>query len=559
MGYLAFFLCLTAASLLWSAACTAAAARSERPRLRSLLLFLGDTAPVLALLPFLAATAYLAFELVLRPNWFGPVLTVVLSALIGGHWITSAGMKTIASAKMPVATRWPVAGLFALAILAQAVSFGTLIALDNAVAAEARSMRVEAAAMVAAVLPPAVADDDNAATLHAQAAAAIAAAPELTEAAANLGQDAAEISKPAVGDLLARYAATLDTIRRAADRDQCRFTRDWTRPSIAMPLPEVQALRQEARILAFASRRALFEGRIEDALADTIRLQKIGRHAAVEPIIISQLVGRALDGTALMTLADVLPALEPADSARLDTPAIRDLVGAPQSLARGVTGDEAMGLSTFADFADGRLTIDELMSFSNAFERHLATLMRWGKTPASLLYRVFLLPSDIAGYRQQHRAWRQWTTVKFDRPEGYVERQTLLREAEAEARKTHPQGALARVLVTGFDDILRVQFRTLASNRAGAVLVAATKHRLETGSLSESLDILVPARLPTLPLDPFTTGSSLRMKLTPEELVVWSVGPDGEDDGGPEPSGAARDFRNDDVGLRMRTAAAAAR
>jgi hypothetical protein len=183
MGYFAFFLLITAASLLWSAACTAAAVRSERSRTRGLWLFLGLALPVLTLLPFLYATAHLAFESFLRPNWFDAVLTVVLSALIGGIWITRAGMRKTPFSSEAVAARWPAVGLFALAILAKAVSFGTLLILDNAVAAEARAMRVEAAAMMQAALPPAPVDAENAARLHLQAGAAIAAAPDLTPGA----------------------------------------------------------------------------------------------------------------------------------------------------------------------------------------------------------------------------------------------------------------------------------------------------------------------------------------------------------------------------------------
>ena len=116
MGYFAFFLVLTAASLLWSAACTAAAARSDRRR--ALWLFLGLALPVLALLPWLLASGYLAFDARMRPNWFGAVLTVVLSALVGGIWISRAGMTAVASSSVAVASRWPVIGLFAFAILA---------------------------------------------------------------------------------------------------------------------------------------------------------------------------------------------------------------------------------------------------------------------------------------------------------------------------------------------------------------------------------------------------------------------------------------------------------
>ena len=92
MGYLAFFLLLSAACLLWSAACTAAAARSARPRLRSLLLVVGLALPVLALLPWLWASGWLAFDARIRPNWFGPVLTVVLSTLVGGLLIAIGGL-----------------------------------------------------------------------------------------------------------------------------------------------------------------------------------------------------------------------------------------------------------------------------------------------------------------------------------------------------------------------------------------------------------------------------------------------------------------------------------
>ena len=47
------------------------------------------------------------------------------------------------------------------------------------------------------------------------------------------------------------------------------------------------------------------------------------------------------------------------------------------------------------------------------------------------------------------------------------------------------------------------------------------------------------------------------MRVDGDETVVWSIGPDGEDDGGPLRDGEARDLDNDDVGLRMRVAAPA--
>ena len=57
--------------------------------------------------------------------------------------------------------------------------------------------------------------------------------------------------------------------------------------------------------------------------------------------------------------------------------------------------------------------------------------------------------------------------------------------------------------------------------------------------------------------DRFTTDQPLMSKRTDCEWLVYSVGPDGEDDGGPVPPGAEKSQANDDFGLRMALPAAA--
>lgn len=559
MGYFAFFLLLTAASLLWSAACTAAAAKSDRRR--GLWLFLGLSLPVLALLPWLLASGYLAFDARMRPNWFGPVLTVALSALIGGIWISRAGMTTIASSAVAVASRWPVVGLFALAILAKAVSFGTLLILDNAVAAEARAMRVEAAAIMQAALPPAVADAENAAILHTQAAAALAAATDLSAADGPLGQTDPDVASPAVGALLARHAGLLDTIRRAADMPACRLPRDWTRPSIDMLLAEVQGCRGEGRLLALAARHEAATGKPAAALADAVRLGHIGRQVGSEPILISHLVGIAIDTTALTVVAEILPMLTRADAPLLDDPALRDLVASTPSVVRAINGEEAFGLSIFANFADGREGIDGLGRLSG--DPNFAILPQDEPfsllaEPLSAVWRAFILPADIAGYRRRFEAYRQLVTVAADQSRTWPQTQKQIESIEAEIRRTGPDGFLSRLIVPATDAGLRSQCYSVARHRAAEVLLAATRERLASGTLPASIDALVPARLPSVPRDPFTTDEPLHLKATPEDLLVWSVGPDGEDDGGPQKDGEEHDTGNDDIGLRMPAAAAAA-
>ena len=560
MGYLAFFLLLSAACLLWSAACTAAAARSARPRLRSLLLVVGLALPVLALLPWLWASGWLAFDARIRPNWFGPVLTVVLSTLVGGLLIAIGGLGKPAGTTTARAAQWPVIGLFALAILAKAVSFGTLLILDNAVAAEARAMRVEAAEMMQAALPPAVADAENAAILHAQAAAALAAAPDLTAADGPLGQTDPDVASPAVGALLARHAGLLDTIRRAADMPACRFPRDWTRPSFDMLLAEVQSCRNEGWLLALAARHEAATGKPAAALADAVRLGRIGRQVGSEPILISHLVGIAIDATALSVVAEILPTLTAADAPLLDDPTLRDLVASTPSLVRAINGEEAFGLSIFANFADGRQGIDDMGRLAG--DPNVAILPQEEPfslliDPLSAVWRAFILPADIAGYRRRFEAYRQLVTGGVDQSRTWPQTQKQIDGIEAEIR-AGPDGFLSRLIAPATDSVLRSQCMAVARHRAAEVLLAATRERLASGTHPASIDALVPARLPSVPRDPFTTDAPLHLKATSEELLIWSVGPDGDDDGGPQRDSEECDTGNDDIGLRMTAAAVAA-
>jgi hypothetical protein len=150
-------------------------------------------------------------------------------------------------------------------------------------------------------------------------------------------------------------------------------------------------------------------------------------------------------------------------------------------------------------------------------------------------------------------------TGAVDQSRTWPQTQKEIDGIEAEIRRTGPNGFLSQLIVPATDAVLRSQCMALARHRAAEVLLAATRERLASGTLPESIDALVPARLPSVPRDPFTTDAPLHLKATPEELLVWSVGPDGEDDGGPHKDGEEHEAGHDDIGLRMTVAAPAAR
>jgi len=439
MGHFLFFLFAVVAGLFWTAACTAAAARVERGWLKALLAALGAGLPVIAVLPIVAAAWWLAFGMRIQSNWFPQAITVLLSLVIGGAWIVRAGLAP-RDDREPPAVRWPLIGLTALAVIATAVTFGILLILDNAVVAQAPYLRLEAANLMQSNLPPIVADDENAAPLHLQAGAAIAADKEFDAEGSPIDLKG-DVMREQVATFLARHATTLDLVRRAADRDICRSTRDWSRPSIDIALPEIKAIRGECRLLALAARRAAAEGRHADALADIVRIQRLGRHAAAEPTAIAYLVGVAADCTALTEFVDLLPGLGTDDAQLLESPEVRDLVGPPFELLPALYGEEAFGLGTFAGFTDGRITTDEILEVSGSPAGNaVATVFDIGP-----IYRVFFLGGDIAGYRRLMQGFQRLAAHREERTD-YPQ---MKREAGALEQNLleHPPGILSRMMV----------------------------------------------------------------------------------------------------------------
>jgi len=352
-----------------------------------------------------------------------------------------------------------------------------------------------------------------------------------------------DIGTSAVTDMLARHAGTLDLLRRAADRDTCRFQRDWTRPSFDMLLPETQSMRTAARLLVLAARREAADGNAADALHDVARIQRIGRHAASEPILISNLVGIAIDTMALETLAQVLPTLRKSDLAVLDAPEIRDFVTTPPAMASHFYGEEAFGLSIFADLSDTQLGMPNLVDLLGNGQSQPSTLRI---LPLSLLYRVFFLPADLAGYRSIMTQYQ----AAASRTEPYPDLTKRIDAIETQTRDRSP-GMLSSMIVPALGAVFKAQTRSIANHRAATALVAATRQRLETGAVPETFDELAAQLVPPASRDPFTADQPLVLKRTDDAVLVYSIGPDGEDDGGPVAPGADNVEGNDDIGLRM--------
>jgi hypothetical protein len=239
----------------------------------------------------------------------------------------------------------------------------------------------------------------------------------------------------------------------------------------------------------------------------------------------------------------VLPTLGKSDLAALDSSDIRDLVTTPPAMASHYYGEEAFGLSSFADMTDSRFGVaNALELFAN--QPRQPFLFRI--LPLTLLYRIFFLEADLAGYRSIMHKYQAAASGSEPYPE--VKKKTDAMEKELWDRSP---GMMSSLIMPALGGVFRAQAQDVARQRAASALVAATRQRLETGTTPTTFEELSTKLVPPASRDPFTADRPLVMKRTDDALLVYSIGPDGEDDGGPVAPGADKIEGNDDVGLRM--------
>ena len=551
MSIVSFFLVVLLTCLLWTAACTAAAVRLKKPLLRRLLLTLGFLAPLLSLLPFVAFTTILAFVAHLQVNWFSLAISIFISTLIGSGLILLRGTQPDGGGwKTVPAANWPPLTLFTLFLLTKSVTAGTMLYLNQAAATKAQAIKNEAAILMTTHLPPKLPEQENAVGLYRGASIVL----EEDEALQGFLQDNAHsVTDPITQEgvaFLTRHTETLDLLRQAAARPICRFTRDYTRPSVDMLIPEIQFLRNAARILAVSARYEASRGEITAALDDVSSIMKMSLHASSEPILISGLVGLAIDGIAVNVFIDLLPFIDVNSIALLKRNDIHAFLSTPPSLAKNIYGEEAFGLNVFSIFGTGEFDQLELASFimddlnvpDSIYEQNIFF------NPALAAYRIFLFPQDLAAYQQTMHSYQRIA----ESSDSYAGKQTVLKRIEDGLSSGRPKGFITTLLTPAIGKAIERVEKVRMQHATALVAIAATKFRIAHDGLPEKAASLVPDFLPFLPKDAFLKDSHLRYSNKDDGVAIYSVGPNGKDDGGPGPEMDKDQPKNDDVGIFLR-------
>jgi hypothetical protein len=323
-----------------------------------------------------------------------------------------------------------------------------------------------------------------------------------------------------------------------------RASFELTTDMLSTLLPHVQPVRDVARLLALDVER-LVHGTPTDRAADRIRaMLRAAAGLRDDPFLISLLVRMACRKVAVDSTERLLGMSELSDEAcrTLSIQFAEELPAA--DLLASLRGERALYHRLFENLEHGQLTVGEFFArsegnsnskpdvslrlggflYSYRLPEDHATLLRWFDEACD----IARLPSQ-----EQLEAWNLFELkIRAVRSTASPDKRLILSTLLLPAVKKVGQATLR-------DQVLVVCAETA---------LATERFRLAHKRWPKSLDELRPAFLAQLPRDPYT-GESLRYARRDDGVVIYSVGPDLQDDGGDilryRPQG------NYDIGLRL--------
>jgi len=309
----------------------------------------------------------------------------------------------------------------------------------------------------------------------------------------------------------------------------------------AQQMPYFARIREAARMFAARSLLRRGEGRPLEAALDAIACLHLGADAMTQGTLISGLVSIACQAIGQRQLEAVIPDLE-AVGARAAMLALRRAQADTASFAEVLRGEETYvrmnAIPIFPQFAEAHELAERLRDDPDLARQVI---------PEAADLEGEALETEIEEGIAQLRAWdpaNMWAEIG-----SYFG--AILAEAEkpwwARTEPEEPGNVLLANLSPAFK-VAGLKFAVMDA-RLSVVLaaLAARAHLGEHESLPTSLDALAPDYLPEVPSDPFADAplrvaygepvtrahpASAREPAGARVLVIYSVGPDGDDDGG---------------------------
>jgi hypothetical protein len=285
-------------------------------------------------------------------------------------------------------------------------------------------------------------------------------------------------------------------------------------------LPHLAKMKQAVSLLTAEALMHASDGDAEKATQAFLVAGRLIDSVAEEPLVVSQLVRYANWAILLPRLERALSLTAFSDSQLAALQRMTESAERPQAVLRAWAGEQAAGLSVFID---RRMMETALRGFQSAGSKsdnlRVAACMT--------LFRITgLLQKDKAVYCET--MGRNLAALELPYPARFAACQQLAAITNLPNRFC----IFSRMLLPALGKLHLREADHTALVRVAAAALAIERFRLaHTNALPESLEQLVPACCKLLPRDPID-GAPLRYKTRGASYAVYSIGSDGQDDGG---------------------------
>ena len=320
---------------------------------------------------------------------------------------------------------------------------------------------------------------------------------------------------------LNEVGAALARARALMDLSEGRFPVAWASDGISTRLPHLARMREVVNLLAYD---VLLRSQNQDAdgaLSTCRALLNACRAIGDEPVAVSQRLRIDIRATACQQVELALAHGQASEAVLATLQGSLDAEEAEPLLVSGIKGERALMDRLLTSVESGAFTPKQVRNTS-VFSTILY-LFRHSTTARAAHLRFCNRAEEIAM-----------------RPA--VEQLDLFRQLDRATKDLPPD---LQTMVPAMRRLATAFHSSRARLRCATVAVAVERHRLARGTWPSALEALTPDFLAKVPADPFD-GEPLRYRRLEDRIVVYSVGEDGQDDGGETEStsspGASRDL-----------------
>jgi hypothetical protein len=522
MGYIFLWLEAMASALLLVAGVFSFSGRLKKwPTLWPFLMALLLTLPAIVATVF---AGYLFFENI-HPQWLFPYTFSWTLLFVTGSWILIRWGR-IKAGETLVAASWSRSKIAGAFVIALALQWSTMTALDNTAKLEATADQTMAIAKARTVLPPPPPYDQNAAALYDQAAEMLNPNQELEEdpdrtLGNSIDPSFNPKSEPAQ-KLLRKNKSTIDLINKAAQKP--RLYHPYTLDFETIVFPRFLNFKYAAKLLALEARSHSRNGHNPAAMKNIYMIDKIAEQVNQSPLLINVLISISVQNISNRILEIILAENSSRKKIKISLP-VKTHDNMMQAFKDGMTSEESLGSFSLANWVTsdrpvefGALGSDELSEFWLSEDGLLTHFF-------SNMYRIFLFHDDRVS------RMRYWEEFHGYIKEPYYKSGKNLKEWEKSLSENLDLGLSMAVnsysMSSYFERVNNAQTQFLLA-RLG---LAAAAYHSDHGKYPATLHALVPKYIMEIPIDPFS-GEPLKLKAVKNGLILYGIGPNLKDNQG---------------------------